>query len=158
MSNTDKSPGDIFFENLAAITGNNALVKLDLGDKVEMEKHHQLVEKRSRKLEVFTSAVMIYFCNVLDSKDFAKGHKDRKQAIVGIADILTVAWVLYDSAKCLTQVNPPYSTIEQLIPWLDIKLAEVFSYGLDMTLCPAAETLKDILMDFDRISNVSKMK
>ncbi|WNV45878.1 hypothetical protein [Aeromonas phage AerS_266] len=158
MTNVDKTPGAVFFENLAVITGNNALVKLNMTDELAMAQRHQLVAKRSRKLDVYSSAVMIYFCNVLDSKNFAQGHKDRKKVIIGIADVLAVAWVLYDSGKCLRHIEPPYTTIDQLIPWLDIKLLEVFSYGLDPFLCPSAESLKDILMDFERISNVFKIK
>lgn len=155
MSNLDKTPAEIFVVNLAAITGDGALVKLNMVDNLAMQKRFKLVESRGRKVGVYTSAVLVYFCNVLESKGFAKDHQDKVPATVGVADILTTAWVLFDSARTMKGVDVPYRTIEELSKWLDIKLAEVFSFGLDTSLRPTGESLKYILEDFERVSKVS---
>lgn len=158
MNDVTKEPSAIFIENLAAITGNNALVKLDLADDSAMQKRFKLVESRRRKLETYHSAVLVYFCNVLESKGFAENHKDKIPATVGVADVLAVAWVLFDTGRILKGPDIRYKSLEDLSKWLDGKLTEVFSYGLDPILRPTAESLNYILEDFERVSKIHETR
>lgn len=153
MGSVEKDSGTVFFTNLAAVTGNGSLVKLDLADERAMQKRIKLVEQRHRKVGVFTSAVMIYFCNILDQNGFAKDSKDKVSATVSVADLLTTGWVLYDTGR--DKKKQPYSTVEQISEWINGKLIEAFSYGLDLSIRPSGESLKYIMEDFARISKVS---
>lgn len=154
MNNTSKSSAHIFLKNLSEIGKENPFLKLEKS-KGAAQLQLKLLERKKFQPENLSSAVFIYFCNVLDSKEFAVGHKDRKPAIIGVADILTIAWALYNSGRIYKIGDVRYQTIEELQVWLDGKLIEIFSYGMDPTLRPSSESLKYIMDDFERISQVS---
>lgn len=111
----------------------------------------KMLAKYNRKLEMRASAVFIYFCTILEMEGYAKGHNDELRIIMAISNVLTIAWILFDTGRGKNLNN---STIEELKIWLDGKLPEVFSFGLDKALCPTGESLEYIMEDFKRISKV----
>lgn len=150
-----ESEKQAFKYNLSLVTSNSSLVKLDLVDEKVMEKRHLLVTKRNRKLSVFSSAVLVYFCNVLSQKGYASGSKEQFESTLAVADVLTTGWVIYHASSVTS--DDEYSTVEQMSAWVEKKLIEAFSYGLNDSMRPSAQSLKYILDDFDRINKVSSL-
>lgn len=150
-----ESEKQAFKNNLSLVTSNSSLVKLDVVNEEVMERRHLLVAKRNRKLEAFSSAVLVYFCNVLNQRGYAAGSKEQFKSTLAVADVLTTGWGIYH-ASCVIS-DDEYSTIEQMSTWVEKKLKEAFSYGLNDTMRPTAYSLKYILDDFDRINKVSSL-
>lgn len=63
-----ESEKQAFKNNLSLVTSNSSLVKLDVVNEEVMERRHLLVAKRNRELKAFSSAVLVYFCNVLNQR------------------------------------------------------------------------------------------
>lgn len=150
-----ESEKQVFKNNLSLVTSNSSLVKLDVVNEEVMQKRHLLVAKRNRKLGSFSAAVLVYFCNVLNQRGYAAGSKEQFKSTLAVADVLTTGWVIYH-ASCVISDNE-YSTIEQMLTWVESKLKEAFSYGLNDAMRPSAQSLKYILDDFDRINKVSSL-
>lgn len=150
-----ESEKQAFNNNLSVITSNGSLVKLDLGDETVLQKRCTLVLRRNRKLPDYTSAVLVYFCNILNQRGYAAGSKEQFLSTLAVADVLTTGWGIYH-ASCVIS-DDEYSTIEQMSTWVEKKLKEAFSYGLNDTMRPTAYSLKYILDDFDRINKVSSL-
>ena len=147
-----ESEKQAFKNNLSLVTSNTSLVKLDVVNEEVMERRHRLVAKRNRKLEAFSSAVLVYFCNVLSQRGYAAGSKEQFKSTLAVADVLTTGWTIYH-ASCVIS-DDEYSTIEQMSTWVEKKLKEAFSYGLNDSMRPSATSLQYIIKDFDRISRV----
>lgn len=92
---------------------------------------------------------------MLNQRGYAAGSKEQFKSTLAVADVLTTGWVIYH-ASCVIS-DDKYSTIEQMLTWVESKLKEAFSYGLNDAMRPSAQSLKYVLDDFDRINNVSSL-
>lgn len=147
-----ESEKQAFNNNLSVITSNGSLIKLNLGDETVLQKRCTLVLERNRKLPDYTSAVLVYFCNILNQRGYAAGSKEQFPSTLAVADVLTVGWSLYNASKVIS--DEKYTSIKDMTIWVEGKLKEAFSYGLNDSMRPSATSLQYIIKDFDRISRV----
>ncbi|QDB70439.1 hypothetical protein CF8_0027 [Aeromonas phage CF8] len=143
----------VFLDNLSAIISNDNLLRQK---PIAGEDFVELVINKRRKLDVFTSAVFVYFTNVITQRGYLAGNIHQFRIIHLVAEVLTTAFVLYDTGRGHPDFNN--RTKEQLMAWIDKKLEESFSYGLPDCYRPSAQSLKYIMDDFDRLVSVAKQR
>ena len=132
-----------FKDNLAAITGNGTLIKLDVVDPNVEERRLGLVREYGYDKDRFDAALFIYICNVLDDHGLANKYPMGRKVIIATTAKSVVDW--FNSAKLL--VNTGYS--------LSMYIASrVGPTWLDEGKCPSSETIELIEKDMDRVFNV----
>lgn len=131
-----------FKDNLSRLTGDGSLVKLDMANEKDLKARCNFLKGFERGPQYFTSAVFVYFCNVLDGM-VDKKYKDRVDLITYVADHLVVAYM----------VNEDESLSKGLMAKRADELFDLCRH-LDRKHYPSDENMAKIEKDFARIQKV----
>lgn len=131
-----------FKDNLCRITGDGSLIKLDMGNEKDLQARCNFLRSNHRSPEYFTSALLIYFCNVVDEMVDTK-YKDRTDLIFHIADHLLLAYMVHEDEALK----------EGLLKKRADELFEDYPH-LDRKYYPSEENMLKIEKDFLRLQKV----
>lgn len=129
-------------DNLCRITGDGSLINLDMASEKDLKARANFLRSNERNPEYFNSALLIYFCNVVDGMVDAK-YKDRTSLIFHVADHLLLAYTVYEDGQSAKDfLTKRTDELFERCPYLDRKYH------------PSDENMLKIRDDFARLKRV----